>query len=248
MGFFDLPAPLFTWVDHVIGFLPPVARLVFWGVVGSVVSMALYWLLSPQERITQLKTRLADAQRALDAHEGEFSEALPLMGNTLRLALKQVAVVTVPAVLASLPLLCLAVWAYHSYAYVFPNPDQDVATRVVPAGFEARWSAPADLSPDPATPATGSRVVVTGEAGKVVDRIAMPTPVTSVSKHQWWNVLLGNPAGYLPASGAVERVEIDWPERTYLPFVPRWLGGWEAVFFAVLVVCSVVIKFAFRIQ
>src|SRR5699024_3196358 len=116
-----LPGPLFAWIDdRVIGFLPPVARLIVWAVIGSVVSMALYWWLSPQERITRLKARLADAQRALDAHEGEFSEAFPLIGTTLHLALKQVAVVTVPAVLASLPLLFLVVWVYGAYAHAFP--------------------------------------------------------------------------------------------------------------------------------
>ncbi len=247
MGFFDLPGPLFAWVDgHVLGFLPPLARLIVWAVIGAVVSMALYWLLSPQERITRLKARLTDAQRALDAHEGEFREALPLIGATLRLALRQVAVVTVPAVLASLPLLFLLVWVYGAYAHAFPVPADQVNVQVTPARFQARWGA----SADPPGSANSARplLTITDEGGHVLDRITVPAPVGAISPHRWWNVFFGNPAGYLPADGPVQRIDMDWPERIYLPFGPRWLAGWEAVFFLVLVVCSVVIKFAFRIQ
>ena len=56
MGLLDLPAPLFAWLDALFsGFASPALRLVIWGVIGAVMSMGAYWLLSPQKRIAQAK-------------------------------------------------------------------------------------------------------------------------------------------------------------------------------------------------
>jgi hypothetical protein len=72
--------------------------------------------------------------------------------------------------------------------------------------------------------------------------------VPMLHKHQWWNVLIGNPAGYLPDQLGVKRVDLDLPPKVYLPFGPTWLHGWEAVFFAGLFVTALAIKIGFRIH
>ena len=47
MGVFDVASPVFSWLDGLMfGWLPDVLRLLFWGVVAAVASMALYRLTS----------------------------------------------------------------------------------------------------------------------------------------------------------------------------------------------------------
>ena len=70
--------------------------------------------------------------------------------------------------------------------------------------------------------------------------LARPVPV--VEKRHWWNALIGNPAGYLPEAGPVERIELSLPAVEVLPFGPSWLRGWEVLFFTLLVAFSLIIK------
>ena len=80
MGLFDLPGPLLSWIDSGLGLVvPPTLRLILWGLLGGAASMALYWLLSAQRAIAAAKADAGDARRALDAFEGEFADAWPLI-------------------------------------------------------------------------------------------------------------------------------------------------------------------------
>ncbi len=241
MGFFDWLNPYFSAADaYMAGALPPAARVAVWAVLGAIVSMGLYWLFSPQKLIADLKLRIKASQEALDAHEGDLKDAFPLMGHSIGLALGQVVVILIPAVVASLPLLFLIAWMYAFHGYQFPNPPRAVPLKTVPAHFDADWKIGANRS--------HPEIVVRDAAHKPVADIAMKVPLPVVTKHRWWNVFFGDPNGYLPADGALKRIEIGLPRKTYLGFGPAWLRGWETVFFAVLIIVSLAIKFAFRIR
>jgi hypothetical protein len=242
VGLFDLPAPMFAFLDHGFGVVaPPVVRLVLWGLIGAVVSMGAYWLLSPQRRIAEAKARALEARRELDAYDGELSGAWPLMRRMLRAALRQLGLVTAPAVLASLPVIAMLAWLSTAYGYALPAGQAPVDVHTVPDGFQARL-APSQM------PAAEHQIVVTDQEGRVIERIPMAAPVSTIHKRQWWNSLIGNPAGYLPDQAAVDRVELDLPERQYLSIGPTWLRAWYVVFFASLLVGSLAIKFAWRIE
>ena len=248
MGLLDLPGPLLGWLDGALSHLitAPGLRLALWGAAGAVLSMALYWALSPQARIARIKTEAAAARQRLDSYDGAFADAWPLIGRMLRLALRQLAVVTWPAVLASLPVLCLIVWLSTAYGHSFPAADQAVEVRAFPASLQARLT----NGHDPGAGQEGSRphIEIADAAGRTIGDLDLAAPVSTVHKREWWNALIGNPAGYLPNEWPVERVEIDLPRTEYLPFGPWWLRSWEAVFFGTLLACSVAIKLAFRIQ
>lgn len=242
MGLFDLPAPLFAVLDAGLAhLLSPTLRLVVWGLIGAGVSMGLYWLLSPQRRIAETKIEAAAARRRLDAFDGEFAAALPLIGATLRPAFRQLGLVVGPAVAASLPLLALLAWLSTAYGHAFPAAPATVGVHTVPNGFDARLEPGSDAGAAPA-------VVVRDEAGEVVERVPLQAPVATIHKREWWNFLIGNPAGYLPEDAALERIELALPEREYLAFGPAWLRAWYVVFFAALLIGSLLIKVLARIE
>lgn len=273
MGVFDIPAPLFGWLDgHMSSFAPATLRLVLWGIVGAIVSMGLYWALSPQKKIAGAKTEGLEARRALDGYDGEFKGAMTLIRNMLRLAFKQIGLVVGPAVIASLPLLFLIVWMSTAYGSKFPAPHTDVEIHTFPEQLEAQWLGageveerrasrlqtkvraehglrrPGEIEEGPTTQAQTPRIIFPENQYGVMRSIPLPVPVTTIHKHQWWNVLFGNPAGYLPDEARIDRIKIDLPAQEFLPFGPSWLRSWEVVFFTALILGSVAIKVAFRIK
>lgn len=73
-----------------------------------------------------------------------------------------------------------------------------------------------------------------------------PAPV--VHKRQWWNALIGNPAGYLPPQGPAEAIYLDLPKKQMLAFGPDWMRGWEFLYFVLLVAGSLGLKHFWRIH
>jgi hypothetical protein len=242
LGLLDLPAPLFSMLDTALAtFAPPLVRIVLWAVAGAAASMLLYRAISPQARIAEGKRRLAEARRELDAYEGELGDAGPLITRMLGIALRQVGRTTLPAVIASLPVLALLVWLSTAYGHRYPEPEATPAVTVEPDRFQARWLG----RPAPEQP---PRVGITDGDGETVTEIALTEPVPVIHQHRFWNYLIGNPAGYLPEQSVVQAVHVALPSRDYLPFGPDWLRGWVVPFFVVLVTASIAIKVIARIE
>ncbi len=241
MGIFDAPAPALSWIDsQAAEVLPPVVRLIFWGIIGAILSMFLYRALSPQDRIARDKRDIREARRDLDKFDGDFADAFPLISRLLRLSLKQVGRVGWPAIVASLPLLVLLVWLSTVYGHQYPPSGQAPEIQTMPSQLQAQW---VDRQ-------NGSlpHVVVSNESRQIVADIRLAAPVPVIHKRQWWNTLIGNPLGYLPDNAAVDRVSISLPQKTYLPFGPGWVRGWELPFFLSLVLVSILIKVVFGIE
>jgi hypothetical protein len=240
-GLLDLPAPVFGWLDQEIGaWLAPSLRLALWGLVAAVGSMWLYRVLSPQSRIAAVKAEAIRARRALDAYDGDFVGAWPLMRRMFRLSFSQLGLVTWPAVVASLPALCLILWLSTAYGYGFPEPGEAVVARTFPEAGSAELVRPFEGGP--------GHIRVADGAGQLIDEFELPAPVGTLHKRVWWNALIGNPAGYLPADWPIERIEVDLPRKEYLAFGPDWARSWETLFFGVLLAASLAIKLAFRIE
>jgi hypothetical protein len=235
MGLLDLPAPLFDFVDRsLLGALPPVLRLILWAVAGAAVSLALYRWLSPQRRIIAAKAAALDTRRRLNAHDGDLESALPLMRQSMTAALRHVCLVFPAAIAASLPVLALLVWLDGAYGYQLPQGSQEPAVAVQPATYSGHWQSNGDIA-------------VRDAGGSEIAHLTLTEPVTRIEKRQWWNVLIGNPAGYLPEQGPLERVTIALPELQYLSVGPDWLRSWAAVALTALVIASLLIMRIARI-
>ncbi|HSH42852.1 MAG TPA: hypothetical protein VK973_12080 [Arenicellales bacterium] len=242
MGILDAPAPLLAWIDaQLAGLAPPAARIAAWGVLGGVVSMLAYRALSPQERIARGKSAIAVARRELDVYDGDFAGAWPLIRRLLGLSLAQVARSGWPAVVASLPLLCLLVWLSNAYGHRFPAAGAAPEIHTQPPRYQTQWRQ-SDHGGEP------PRIAVLDGNGRMVAKVALEKPVAVVHKRRWWNALVASPADYLPADGALDSLRIELPRREYLPFGYDWLRGWETVFFAFLLATSIAMKVGLRIE
>jgi hypothetical protein len=243
MGFFDLPAPLFAWLDARTGMLlPPLIRLLLWGGIAGMVSILLYRGLSAQDRIRRGRKRLKVAQHALYAFDGPFSQAWPLMAEVVGLSLRQVARVAWPAAVAALPLVCLFCWMSTTYGYTYPPPGIAPDVHVQPADLNGQWVWTGPLGQD-ASP----HIVVAGKDHRVVTVVAWMAAVPEMHKHRWWNALIGNPAGFLPNGGRVDRIAVALSPRQYLHWGPDWARGWELPFFSALAIVSLTLRAAMRI-
>jgi hypothetical protein len=243
MGVFDVAAPLFDWIDGLAAqVLSSWLRLALWGMLAGAVSMLLYRWLSPQEQIRRGKGELRQAQQQLNAFDGEFADAWPLMRKMLRSALSQVAVVGWPALVASLPLLFLLNWLSNSYGYAYPPAGAQLEIQAVPERYTAAW-----IQPDPSGNERYPQVVVSDPEKNTVIEAQVTAPIPIIHKRKWWNVLIGNPVGYLPDNAPVERIRAPLPRQQHLPFGPSWLRGWEFVFFASLVLVSAGLKAKLKI-
>ena len=256
MGVFDVASPLFSWVDGLMsGWLPDTVRLVLWAVVAAIASMALYRVTSNQAKLGAIKAEMGQLRQEIAAFDGPMSEMWGLVGRNLRLALRQVWVTFVPAVIASLPVLFLLVWVSGHFDATMPRPGEQVAIAALtddgaPAA-DLRWQGEAQADGEGrwtvAWPAAGQHLELRGADDQAVLSLPPPAPVGVVHQRRWWNTLLGNPAGYLPP-GPVDTVEIGLPTREYLPFGPSWLRGWIPLFFAVMIAVSLLLKIFWRLH
>jgi hypothetical protein len=236
-GLLDLPAPLYTALDRALaGALPPLGRLAAWAALGAVVSVLLYRALSPQRRIAQAKARAQALRAQLDTYEGEFAQALPLLRAQFGASLRHVGLVLPGTLLASLPVLTLLVWLDSAYAYRLPGVGEPAPVlSVSPPHLAARWQA----EPPGVTVVDGARTIA---------QLALTVPVTRVEQRAWWNALIANPVGYLPAGGVARRLEIGLPAQRYLDFGPPWLGSWLTVFLTVLAAVSLAVHRLARVE
>lgn len=228
MGLLDLPAPLFDLVDRsLLWFLPPFARLVIWAIVAAVASILIYKWLSPQAKIAEIKAAALAARRRLNAHQGDFESALPLMRQSLRLSSLQVLLVLPGALIGSLPVLSLLVWLDGAYARDFPT--QLAAVQVAPADqYVGNWRGNE----------RGGAIEVVDKQGQTVATLPLAKPVPQIEQRHWWNLLIGNPAGYLPDEGPLESVAIALPEREYVSAGPGWARSWFSIVLPVLLITS----------
>lgn len=240
LGLFDLPAPLLQWLDdRLTAFIPVPVAIAIWAVVGAVVCLEIYRIVSPQKRIGEIKQQAKAAQQKLSGYDGEFEGAWPLMKNMLGLSFKRVGIVIPATLAAAYPILVLIVWLSNSYGHHFPLPDEQVAVDVA-SPLKARWINSDDGEPP--------RVQALQPEGQTVLDMPLTASVPVIHKRVWWNWLIANPAGYLPADAPVDEIRIELREREFFAAGPGWLRGWEAIFIPVLFIAALAYKSARRID
>ncbi|XSG83298.1 MAG: hypothetical protein ACPW61_05835 [Methyloligella sp. ZOD6] len=238
MGLLDLPSPTLSAVDDwLTPFLPPAVKLLLWAALAAILSMEIYRLLSPQDRIAAVMKEFQASQNRVASFDGEFSEAWPELRRMIGLALRRIGLVFPATIAASLPLLFVIVWLDSHYGADFPPPDEPVSVSV-PGNYEGRLVGTGEGTPH-------AKVIDT--QGEPVADIAIKQPVPVVHKRFWWNTLIGNPAGYLDDNLPFDRIDIALPRQQIVPFGPSWMRGWEILFLAAMFAFAMTFKSVRRI-
>lgn len=254
IGLLDLPAIALGTLDGWLApLLPAALRILLWGCIAGVIGMALYARFSPQSRLEALKQELSAAQRALAGYDGPLSGLWPLMRRQFGLALTQLRLVLWPSLLAGLPVILLWTGLSLRFDAEIPAPGTPVRVELLPATALAaapRWE-PGGLVPDadgavllpwPA-PGAPARLV---QDGREWLQIEAGTRRYSVQPSAWdW---LSASYTTLRSDQPVQTVHADLPPRRFLPAVPNWLAGWEALFITATLLASLFCKWRWRIR
>lgn len=258
MGLFNLPAPVFSFVDGLLaGVAPPLLRLALWGIFAGWLTMLAYRLFSNQEKLGSLKAAQKTQNNVIAEFDGEFAELLPLIRDALALGIRQLGLALGPALLASVPALFVIIWVAGAFAYEAPVSGSEVLVNVEPATSDVRWSP--TLMARTADDGNGeagwliewpsdqqSLTLSEGQATLLVLPLTHDVPI--IHKKRWWNLLMANPLGYLPQDVETRVVRIELPEKIIIGAGPDWVRGWMFSFFMAFLLSSVAFKFLLRLD
>jgi hypothetical protein len=253
MGLFDLAAPVLAAIDHAIAnLIPGGIRLALWGVLSGWLTMLLYRRFSRQEAIAELKTAQKKQQEDITRFEGEFNELMPMVKQAFSLGFRQLGLSFGPAVLATIPILFIVAWVATNFVYSAPVSGENIFVSAQPESGQLRWSGNANAKIDDSGwsiqwPEPGQSITLENNGAGLLS-LSDEQLHAVIHKRRWWNLLFGNPAGYLPEDQPVDIVRVDLPQRQYLSFGPEWMRGWMFLFFGSFLLASVAFKFVLRIE
>lgn len=253
-GLLDLPAGLLALMDSLLSALLPAAlRVLLWGALAGIAGMALYRGLSPQRRLATLKPELRAAQRALAVYDGPLSGLWPLVRRQSRLAFTQLGLVFLPSLAAGLPVILLWTGMALRFDSLPPAAGTPVRLRIGPppaAGTLPHWE-PGHVAPDAdgaaliPWPGDGEAVRLVAADGKEWLRIIRTTAGVSVRPGAWdW---LSASHSTLAPDQPVQMLVAELPPRRFVPGLPAWLSGWEALFLAATIAASIVCKWRWKL-
>lgn len=256
---FDVLSPVLSGFDGVLSdslSLAPVWRIAFFAALASVASMWLFKRLSNQDELARLKQKIKEVQKTLVGKDGENSDLKTHLQQNLRLTGRQLWLSFWPALVASIPVLFLLAFSSNQFGveaakagsrvYVTPIGLQGSPTEYQWLGVNAQWDARKKAwtfyQPGPGQSAS----LMLGEQELLKLPTALPTRI--LHKKYGWNILLGNPAGYLDANATIERFEFNTPTQVIINWGPGWMRGWLFAFMLFLVLFSVAIKRIWKIE
>ena len=254
MGFFDLLTPALLWVDDGLAdFLSTSWRLLFWSLVSALISVFIFKKFSQTEQIATLKNEIKSTQKALNDHEGEFSELKTLAKRSIVLSLKRMKLTFLPALLSAVPVVFILVFLSHRYDFIEPMPGTMVAYDSVVEGEnlsdQLSWT---NTTTDQVTgeyfwPEKDQQVQVSAEDGTVLINMS-DTPVSIVHKKQWWNVLFANPAGYISAEASVEEIHFEHQQQSPGLLFEKFFSSWVWPYFLSTLFFSVLLIVVFKVR
>ncbi len=235
--------PLFSKIDSAFAsFLPPALRIVGWGLLGGVLSLLIYWGLSPQTMIARLKKQSAEFRAGMLNVDAELPEFMSLSMRSTWASLRLCAVVVLPALAAAIPVLVFAAWVSAAMGYMIPVGAELEASAQdcnIPVSILLQSDAP--LSAD-------TVVSLSAEGIEIYSGVPLSPPTPIIYKQRWWHLFVGSNVGYLDSRSTVDAVRLHLPEYEFLGFLPAWGRGWGGLYFVSVFVSALLTKFIFKIH
>lgn len=252
IGLLDGPALALAFIDARIEFIPAPLRVLLWGALAGLLSMAIYRRYSPQQRLAALKPDLAEAQRALAAYDGPLDGVWPLMRRQFRLAFAQLGLVLGPSLLAGLPVILMWGGLALRFDTLPPVPGARVTLRLEPPPAPGLYWQPGGAAPDAngsaeiAWPSPDRPLRLVDTQRRVQLEVSATTQGLTLRPNAWdW---LSAIHSTLPPDQPITALHATLPPRRFLPGLPEWLAGWETLFIAATITISLFCKRRWKIQ
>jgi hypothetical protein len=257
MGLFDALTPALLSFDNLLEpYSNAFIRLSFWALISALVSSFVFKKLSNPKKISQLKTTLKTMQNQLNQHDGEFSELKELAIGTIKLSIKRMVMTFVPALLASLPMLFILTFLSNHYELQQPQLNDSIHLNIEWEQHNGQQLAQiqnntvinSDASETVNWPALNNPIDLTNTANNTSIMTFPFTISTIIHKKQWWNSLIGNPAGYLMDDSDINSIGFDFKQQQIIKFGPPWARSWLFIYFFMTFAFSIVFLFLFKIK
>ncbi|MEN8128751.1 MAG: hypothetical protein ABFS45_00870 [Pseudomonadota bacterium] len=235
------------------GWLSELVRICVWGFVSGAAAMLLYLVTSDQESIVVLKKETSDLRKRMLKEDLPYNEVMNLMKENLLVSFRFLRKVLTPSLLASIPVLLIALWLGAFLTYTLPENSESVSMDIVPPDSELSFK------PENRFIKHGDKVYFL--PGKNADPVSILSnkglvysgrpdngPVSVVYKRQWWNTLVENGAGYIEPESPAQEIRWNFPRKLFLESVPAWVATWEFPFFFSVFIVAFVLKVVLRIQ
>lgn len=235
-----------SWLSQ---WLAPGYRVILFGALSGVLSMLLYRAISLQQRIRSLKQEARVVRRELSKTSEDFGEVLRLTGINLRVSFGIMGLAIGPALISSVPALIVVLWMYANFHYAAPSTGEVVRGASDRNGQRVEFLLPnkgwSDTMawPDPTSPVSirvDGRTVFTGQLGS--------RAYLGLHERFWLDYVDGLHTAFLVPSSSVSSVSFVLPRRTLWPGVEGWTGHWEWTFFSAVLLSSIFLKFALKIE
>ena len=252
-GLVNLAFPLFNFVDGIVSWIfSDFLRLILWGVFSGIIAMFGYWLCSNQQRIKGQQNVIAGLKQQLKSNDDQFDDVMKLSLRNLRESFKLLGMVSLPAILSGLPVLVIILWVSFQFGFALPEPGDEVPLHAYPSNVEVEIEPSGILRGEvdgyilnwPNDPFS---VKIFDPKGEIHSGLPVDPPSNVLHQRRWWNVLLGNEAGYISAGAEIDVLRFGLQRLQVLPSLPGWMSTWEFTYFLTIVVTSLFIKRVFRI-
>lgn len=246
--------PFLNGIDSVLeGIMGPFGRVCFWGMISGVVGIALYGCVSNQARIRDYKANIQLLRGRLGRENLDANQALTLAFRNLQVSLGLLRVVTPSALLSTGPVIVVMLWSSTYYGYEKPLDGEQVKIISRPWVADIRIEMDGNKFSDSDGTfsiqcCADSGLALVAPDGLIYRGNPFRPPVPLVHKRQWWNLIIGNPAGYLEDDAAVAEVAFDVNPRKLSEGWPSWMSTWEFPFFGSLLVATLLLKYVYRLQ
>ncbi|AKS41523.1 hypothetical protein [Wenzhouxiangella marina] len=259
LGLLDLPSPLLALFDQGLAGLglPALLRVVLYGIASGWLSMVLYRHWSRQRELAELSEATRAVRRELAAYDGPFDGLLERALKLLKLNSRHLRLSFVPALLAGLPLLLILPWLSNQFSLSVPEAGSTVTIQATGLSATAdlpQWTDPtAQWTPETQTwtipwPADAASVALRWN-GETLYQLPGEQPAAIVHRRRpVFNLLIGNPAGYLPDNAPLDALHLDMPTRELHGFGPGWLRGWLFCYLLIMFISALFLRWRWKLS
>ena len=250
--FFPIFDLINNWISRI---LPFNFQNLFWGIVAGSLAFLIYWLLSNQKKITEIKEEMKEIRSKMFADDlGEKSEYNKLAKQNLSLSFKLLGKIFLPAIISILPVIIIALWYDVNHSFRFPEDDESILIHTVPRAesvvievnknqFEPYQLSSIILSND-----KNSKVLIIADDELIYSDYLFKKPIPYITNNKWWGFLIKSPIGYLSEDSNFEAIVIDYPDKVVFPSMPKIINGWEFLFFVGIFFSALPLRIIFKVQ